>query len=469
MKRQITITWKRLALLPVVGLAGALTVGWSGLVSIAASSGHFAPVEWFLHWTFGNAVDTQSMAITLPEGIDLGDPALVQRAAGHFASGCAPCHGAPGELQSPVVKAMMPWPPRLEGKVGEWRDRELFWIGQHGVKYSGMPAWVSQKRPDEVWAMVAFLRALPTMSAETYGTLALGRPADAALREMTANAALADGSVDIAPASSPGAAVPLPSATNAAPMASGASPQTLGLSAMGQAGDPALADCARCHGESGRGVGAPGAFPVISGQPEAYLYETLLAYAAGTRESGIMTPAAGIHESETLRRLAAHYAAQPAVAVEGAASAVPPVSGVAIGPEHQVRAPRSSIGPDAPATEPALTGADAVVDPSAAHGPPYSVDGLLALGRRLAEEGLPSEKIAACDSCHGASGRAKNPLYPYLAGQPEWFTATNLQLWKDGDRGGTPLAHVMTPIAINMTEEQIDAVALWYASQPAGR
>ncbi|MBB3996512.1 c-type cytochrome [Aureimonas pseudogalii] len=443
MKRTITITWKRLALVPVVGVVGALAVGWSGLVSIAASSGHFAPVEWFLHWTFENAVDTQSLAISVPEGVDLTDASLVQRAAGHFASGCAPCHGAPGELQSPVVKEMMPWPPRLEGQVGEWKDRELFWIGQHGVKYSGMPAWVSQKRPDEVWAMVAFLRALPTMDAATYGRLALGgRPME------TENADPATRAAD-------------------ATTGEGASPQTLGLSAMGQAGDPALADCARCHGENGRGVGAAGAFPVIAGQSEAYLAETLLAYAAGRRESGIMTPAAGIHDEATLRRLAAHYAAQPA-SDPAAQHAVPAPVGVAIGEEHKARAPRGTIGADAPAAEPTPVGAAAVVDHAAANGPPYSVEGLMALGRRLAEEGLPTEKIAACDSCHGSAGRGKNALYPYLAGQPEWFIATNLQLWKDDERGGTAMAHVMRPIAINMTQEQIDAVALWYASRPAG-
>ncbi|WP_374701397.1 c-type cytochrome, partial [Aureimonas sp. N4] len=57
----------------------------------------------------------------------------------------------------------------------------------------------------------------------------------------------------------------------------------------------------------------------------------------------------------------------------------------------------------------------------------------------------------------------KNPHHPRLAGQPEWFIATQLQLWKDKHRGGTPFNHVMIPIATNMTEEQIDALALWYS------
>ncbi|WP_062012504.1 c-type cytochrome [Aureimonas sp. AU4] len=426
MKRTITLTWARLALLPVAGLALALFVGWSGLVSIAASSGHFKVVEWFLHWTFINAVKTQSLPISVPEGVDLADPLLVQRAAGHFASGCAPCHGAPGEKQSPVTQAMMPWPPRLEENVGDWRDRELFWIGLHGVKYSGMPAWITQTRPDEVWAMVAFLRKLPELTPEAYRELALdtsGGPA----------------------------AVP-----------------ALALEALGQAADPALADCARCHGTDGRGRGPTGAFPVIAGQPEAYLYETLAAFATNERESGIMTPAAGIHDDATLRRLAAHYAAQDPAGAPAPTGTAQPAAGVTIGTEGAARLPRNSLAADAPATEPAPQGPAAAVDPAAAHGAPVSPPGLLDLGRRIAQEGLPARKLAACDTCHGARRAADSANYPHLAGLPEWYVAAQLQLWRDHKRGGTPFNHLMEPIAINLTTEQIDALALWYASQPPG-
>ncbi|WP_019994763.1 c-type cytochrome [Aureimonas ureilytica] len=431
MKRTIKITWTRLALLPVIGVAGALLVGGSGLVSIAASSGHFAPVEWFLHWTFNRAVSTQSLPISVPDGVDLKDPILIQRAAGHFASGCAPCHGAPGELQSPLTAHMVPPPPRLEERVGEWKDRELYWLGLHGIKYSGMPSWTTQTRPDEIWSLVAFLRALPDMTPETYADLALGG---------------AGGGMGGAP---------VPAALKPA------------LAGLGQKSVPALADCARCHGYDGRGRGAEGAFPNIAGQPEAYLAETLIAYANGTRESGIMTPAAGIHDQAVLRELAAWYARQDPGPAPG--GDIPPPSGVTIGYEGSTRLPRGSVGPNAPATEPPASGSAAEVDHAAAHGPPYSATGLLELGQRLAEEGLPDRKLAACDTCHGAAGREKNPHYPRLAGQPEWFLATQLQLWKDEHRGGTPFNHVMTPIAINLTEEQIDALALWYSrADPAG-
>ncbi|KQQ90339.1 c-type cytochrome [Aureimonas sp. Leaf324] len=417
MKWTLTIRPWHLVAAPFAAVGAALLVGGSGLVSVAANTGHFAPVEWFLHWTLQRAVDTQSLPISKPDDVSLDDPLLVQRVAGHFASGCAPCHGAPGELQTPVARAMMPPVPRLETQVGEWRDRELFWIGRHGIKYSGMPSWSTQDRPDEVWALVAFLRALPDMSPERYRELAYGQPS--------------------------------------------AEPGRPGLQALGQAGDTALADCARCHGEDGRGVGPAGSFPPIGGQSEEYLFRTLQAFSSGTRQSGIMTPAAGIHDEATLRRLAAHYAAQ--APIPAPVGPLGPPAGVAIGYEGAVRLPRGSIGPDAPTDEPVPTGAAAAVDPSAAHGYPVSTSGLMELGRRIAEEGLPRQKLAACQTCHGADAAATNPLYPRLDGLPEWYTATHLQMWKDRHRGGTPLAHVMETIAINLTEEQIDALALWYS------
>ncbi|GGE07822.1 cytochrome c [Aureimonas endophytica] len=426
MKIPILLTWKTLAGAAAFALLGALAVGWSGLVSVAANTGHFAPVEWFLHWTLRNAVATQSLTIAVPKDVDLADARLVRRAAGHFATGCAPCHGAPGIAQTAEFRSMTPLPPRLETKVGEWRDRELFWIGQHGIKYSGMPSWATQHRPDEVWAMVAFLRALPGMKPETYRDLALGGP-------------------DGTPA-----------------------PVGQASAALSGLGTVALADCARCHGRDG-GTGG-GAFPAIGGQPEAYLRETLTAYAEGRRESGFMQPAATRYPPEILAELAAHYARQPAQGT-GSGAATP---GTAPGlPET----PQASTVPDRPAPSPMVDAAAAsasrtaigqVVAPSAGHGPPYDRPGLLALGESLARTGLPDQKIPACETCHGDGRRAADPLYPRLAGQPAWYLSTHLHLWKEGHRGGTAAAPLMTEIAIHLTDEQIEALSLWYEGQPAG-
>ena len=440
MKKRIafTLTWKRIAGLLAAGVAAALAVSLSGLVSIAASSGHFAPVGWFLHWTMQNAVARQSLGISVPEDIDLSDPALVQRAAGHFATGCAPCHGAPGIEQSPVVLSMTPHPPRLEGQVGEWADRELFWILKHGIKYSGMPAWPTQERDDEVWAQVAFLRAYPEMSPQTYADLALGGERGSAV-----------------------------SAT-----ASGE--ETAGLD--GIAAD-ALTDCARCHGRDGlgRGEGASaGAFPVIAGQSEAYLKATLQAYDLGFRHSGFMQPPASRYPDEVLDALALWYAKQP---LPGATTPATSDGTQTAGADPRAEAPLET-GPETakqdgvpPQIFPSANRSEAAFSIAAAAGglPEGDEVALLALGRTIAEQGIPARKIPACDSCHAEEGRAKNDLYPYLGGQPAWYIDTHLHLWKEGTRSGTRFAHLMDKIAIQMTDEQIEAVSAWYASRPLGQ
>jgi cytochrome c553 len=438
MRITFAVTWKRMLALAAAAFALAFAVSLSGLIPIAASSGHFPPFGWFLHFTMQNVVDRQSMLIEVPDDIDLDDPALVRRSAGHFATGCAPCHGAPGVAQSPVVLSMTPPPPRLKAQVPEWEDRELFWIVENGIKYSGMPAWPTQERDDEVWAQVAFLRALPEMTPEIYADLALGG-ARATLEREAGGESLAslDGIVE-----------------------------------------EALTDCARCHGRDGLGRGtatAGRAFPAIAGQPAPYLLATLEAFAEGERHSGFMQPPARRYPREVLQSLAKWYAGQKTPGAPSAPLALP-AAGVAAPEARATEAALQEAAPSAPADGippqilPAHARSDNRTAPAAAAGGlPEDRQALLTLGRLVAESGLPARKIPACDSCHGSAGRERNTLYPYLAGQPEWYARTHLHLWKEDHRGGTPLSHVMRTIAVNMTDEQIDAVAVWYASQPVGR
>jgi len=261
----LRITFRRLLLgIAALVLAGLL-VGWSGVIYVGASGGHWKVTEWFLHWVMRNSVETRALTLSAP---DLSGPALLDRGAGHYATGCAPCHGAPGERQNPIIQASLPPPPELARALADWKPEELFRIVQHGIRYSGMPAWVATERHDEIWAMVAFLGQVEGMDAETYRRLAFG-----------------------AGARRPGSGV-------------------IGGGSLADAAQDDMADCARCHGLDGRGRDND-AFPVLSGQNELYLYQALRAFSEGRRHSGIMQPPAARAEDATLRSIAAHYASQP--------------------------------------------------------------------------------------------------------------------------------------------------------------
>ncbi|MBS7539593.1 c-type cytochrome [Ancylobacter lacus] len=236
-----------------LALAGGL-VAWAGLVNIGASSGHWSVTNVALHWVMRNAVRTYALLEPAPPA-GLDEAARVRRAAGHFEAACVFCHGAP-ERPSPLLAARMtPPPPPLTHVAEHWGARELFRIVRHGVKYTGMPAWIALGREDEVWDMVAFLKALPAMDDAAYRRAALGPQG------------------------------PEPTA------------------------DTALAGCVRCHGRDGGSDG--GAFPVLAGQSEAYLAASLAAFASGRRASGVMQFAVdGLEEAE-LARLARYYAGLP--------------------------------------------------------------------------------------------------------------------------------------------------------------
>jgi cytochrome c553 len=229
-----------------------MTLAWSGIVNIGASTGHWAITDWFLHWAMRNTVRTYA-ALTVEE-LALDAESLIS-AAGHYAGACGVCHGAPGEPPSPVMRAATPPAPDLAATVPAWSDPQLFWIIKHGVKYTGMPAWPALDRDDEIRRMTAFVRRLPDMMPAQYRELAYG-PGAVALGELAEF-------------------------------------------------DTALADCERCHADNGRGAGD---VPVLAGQKAGYLAAALDAYAAGRRASGVMSAAAAKVDPTVRRALADHYA-----------------------------------------------------------------------------------------------------------------------------------------------------------------
>ncbi|NRP69556.1 Cytochrome c-552 [Ensifer psoraleae] len=354
------VNWKHvavvLAILPFAVVLGA----WIGFFNVGASSGHWKITDWFLHFAMRSAVRTYALAVEVPPELPHH---AVQTAAGHFARGCALCHGAPGEPRSPAVLRMLPQPPDLAERVNTWSDAELFRIVKHGVRFTGMPAWPSEQREDEAWAMVAFLRRLPALGVEGYRDLAYG-PAGALIDR----------------------------------------PTTF---------QQALAECTRCHGVDGRGRST--ATPVIAGQNETYLLQSLGAYAEDRRASGVMNVVAKIVDRRHWQGLAAHFAALP-----------PPP------------------------------------------GRPGTATELVEAGRKLATEGNPSRRIPACLVCHAS--RDRNPVFPSLAGQPAPYVEQQLRLFREGRRGGTGYGHLMREVARTLSDNEIVALAAYFAtaeSRPA--
>ncbi len=72
------------------------------------------------------------------------------------------------------------------------------------------------------------------------------------------------------------------------------------------------------------------------------------------------------------------------------------------------------------------------------------------------------EKVkAVCAACHGQDGNSASAEFPKLAGQHEDYIVKSLKAYRSGERN----APVMMPMAKALTEEDIENVAAYFASQ----
>ena len=110
--------WHALLLAALAGIGALVFVG-GGFVPIAADQGHWPITRAALEFAMQRSVSTQSLAVKTPLHDDqfLDAPAQVRKGAGHYASGCMPCHGAPGVERQLVPRKMLPAPPPLVRKL----------------------------------------------------------------------------------------------------------------------------------------------------------------------------------------------------------------------------------------------------------------------------------------------------------------------------------------------------------------
>jgi len=146
---------------------------------------------------------------------------------------------------------MLPAPPNIRALKSGFSPDQVHWIIKHGVKMSAMPAWPTQKRDDEIWALVAYLDHVGKNPAE-FQT----RPQDSAQRP-------------------------------------------------GIGGAVSLNTCFACHGSDGNG--RDGVFPKLAGLSANYIQLSLKDYRAGKRPSGFMQPFAANLSDVDIQNFAAYF------------------------------------------------------------------------------------------------------------------------------------------------------------------
>jgi mono/diheme cytochrome c family protein len=153
------------ALLGLLAVVAAAAVLYAGLYDVSATDQHLAPTYRLLDTAMRRSVRQRAAQITPP---NLGQPAQIERGLALYRRHCVQCHGAPGVAPEPFALGMTPAPANLVHTAREWPPAEVFWVVKEGLKMTGMPAWKHRMPEEDIWAIVAFMRELTTLSPEAY-------------------------------------------------------------------------------------------------------------------------------------------------------------------------------------------------------------------------------------------------------------------------------------------------------------
>jgi cytochrome c553 len=167
--------------------------------------------------------------------------------------------------------------------------------------------------------------------------------------------------------------------------------------------------CKTCHGVSGQGF--RGAFPMprLAGQQPEYLKNQLSAFIERRRTNPVMFNVAHVLSPPMLMALSTYFQE--------------------LNPKPLGGAPKE----------------------------------LVAAGKKIYEEGVPSTEVPPCASCHGPEAKGAD-VFPRLAGQLHDYIFRKLTNWdkeRGQDKAKPDNSAIMGPIAHNLTEAQVKAVAAY--------
>lgn len=181
-------------------------------------------------------------------------------------------------------------------------------------------------------------------------------------------------------------------------------------------GQAAAATCTACHQADGSGMNVPNgeSWPRLAGLNADYIAKQLHDFKAGQRQNATMVTFANMLDDQQIADVAEYYSQMPVTPGQG-------------GDEAE--------------------------------------EALLARGQQLAERGDWNAYIVSCQSCHGPGGTGVGSTFPGVASQHAGYISAQLTAWKNEMRSNDP-QNLMGAIAKRMSDNDIQAVSAWYATQP---
>jgi cytochrome c553 len=167
--------------------------------------------------------------------------------------------------------------------------------------------------------------------------------------------------------------------------------------------------CKTCHGVSGQGFRGSFPMPRLAGQQPEYLKNQLQAFIERRRTNPVMFNVAHVLSPPMLEGLSTYFKN---------------------------------------------------LDPKPLGGAPRE---LVSEGKKIYEGGVPSAEVPPCASCHGPGAKGAD-AFPRLAGQLHDYIYRKLTNWdkeRGQDKSKPDNSAIMQPIAHDLTEAQIKAVAAY--------
>jgi cytochrome c553 len=168
-----------------------------------------------------------------------------------------------------------------------------------------------------------------------------------------------------------------------------------------------LPACVSCHGAAGNSTISVN--PKLAGQHESYIYKQLVDFTTPERNQPVMTTYAKMLSDADKKNIAAYLGAQ-------------------------VSKPGAAKNKD-------------------------TID----LGKKIYRGGIASKQVAACASCHGATGNGIPVQYPRIAGQHQDYTVAQLTMFRSTKADARKNSAQMHTIAARMSDDEIAAVADYIA------
>jgi cytochrome c553 len=167
--------------------------------------------------------------------------------------------------------------------------------------------------------------------------------------------------------------------------------------------------CKTCHGVSGQGFRGSFPMPRLAGQQPEYLENQLQAFIDRRRTNPVMFNVAHVLSPSMLKGLAEHFKD---------------------------------------------------LNPKPLGGAPKEI---VAEGKKIYDEGIPKAEVPPCASCHGPDAKGAD-AFPRLAGQLHDYMFRKLTNWekeRGQDKAKPDTSAIMGPIAHNLSEAQVKAVAAY--------